>query len=176
VEVLASFEPGFRQFGAWWKQLFGASGGKGPFPATAELTQDLPSFGQGIQEGSGHLFETMVRFDPPEIRLEIGSDWKDLDRLNYLEGKNLDCVEEMAFQAAVSAHVDGGIPVIVMDCGELTERKVGELFFFLELCCGISTCLTGDNSAYNDGVGDYQQNLFRLLGKPENDQSKKNYL
>jgi len=176
VEVLASFEPGFRQFGAWWKQLFGASGGKGPFPATAELTQDLPSFGQGIQEGSGHLFETVVRFDPPEIRLEIGSDWKDLDRLNYLEGKNLDCVEEMAFQAAVSAHVDGGIPVIVMDCGELTERKVGELFFFLELCCGISTCLTGDNSAYNDGVGDYQQNLFRLLGKPENDQSKKNYL
>jgi len=169
VEILASFEPGFCRFGAWWQQLFGASGGKGPFPATAELTQDLPSFGQGIQEGSGHLFETVVRFDPPEIRLEIGSDWKDLDRLNYLEGKNLDYVEEMAFQAAVSAHVDGGIPVIVMDCGELTERKTGELFWFLELCCGISACLLGGNPFGDEGLEDYRQNLFRMLGKPEDD-------
>ena len=169
MEILASFEPGFRQFGAWWKQLFGASGGKGPFQATAELTQDLRSFGQGIQEGSGNLFETVVRFDPPEIRLEIGSDWKDLDRLNYLEGKNLDYVEEMAFQAAVSAHVDGGIPVIVMDCGELTERKTGELFWFLELCCGISACLLGGNPFGHEGLEDYQQNLFRMLGKPEDD-------
>lgn len=167
VEILASFEPGFNRFGAWWRQLFGLSEGKGLFPVTAELTQDLPSFGQGLQEGSGTLFETMVRFDPPELKMEIGSDWKDLDGLNYLEGKTLDYVEENAFQAAVSAHADAGVPVIVMDCGQLTERKVGELFCFLSLCRGISARLMGTDSCCRNGEEAYQQNLFRLLGKPE---------
>ena len=125
VELLESFEPGFRSFGLWWQKLFGESegkAGKGLFPATAELTQDLHSLGQMIQEGRRNLFETMLRFDPPENKMVIGSDWKDLDGLNYLEGKTLDFVEENAFLGTVSAHVDGGVPVIVMDGGVLDGR------------------------------------------------------
>jgi len=169
VEILESFEPGFKQFGCWWQQLFGESEGKkgkGLFPATAELTQDLHSLGQLIQEGRRNLFETMVRFDPPENKMVIGGDWKNLDGLNYLEGKTLDFVDEHAFQAVVAAHVDGGVPVIVMDCGELTEGKVGELFYFFELCCGISAYLLGVNPFNQPGVEAYKQNMFRLLGKP----------
>ena len=169
VEILESFEPGFQMFGAWWQQLFAESegkDGKGLFPATAELTADLHCLGQLIQEGQRNLFETILRFDPPENPPVIGSDWKDLDDLNYLEGKSLDFVEEKAFLGAVSAHVDGGVPVIVMDCGELNDRKVGELFCFLELCCGVSAYLLGVNPFDQPGVENYKQNMFRLLGKP----------
>ena len=169
VEILESFEPGFRTFGLWWQQLFGESegkDGKGLFPATAELTQDLHSLGQMIQEGRRNLFETMLRFDPPENRMVIGSDWKDLDGLNYLEGKNLDFVDENAFLGTISAHTDGGVPVIVMDCGTLDAGKAGELFYFLELCCGVSAYLLGVNPFDQPGVEVYKQNMFRLLGKP----------
>lgn len=170
VEILASFEPGFQYFGLWWQQLFGESegkDGKGLFPVTAELTRDLHSLGQMIQEGRRNLFETMLRFDPPENPVIVGSDWKNLDGLNYLEGKSLGEVEESAFQGTVSAHVDGGVPVIVMDCGELNVRKVGELFYFLELCCGVSAYLLGVNPFDQPGVEAYKQNMFQLLGKPD---------
>jgi glucose-6-phosphate isomerase len=156
-------------FGAWWQQLFGASegkDGKGLFPAAAELTGDLYGLGQMIQEGRRNLFETVMRFDPPENRMVIGSDWKNLDDLNNLEGKNLDFVEETAFQAVVSAHVDGGVPVIVMDCGELNDRKFGELVYFMELACGISAYLLRVNPFVQTGVEFWQQNLLQLLGKP----------
>ena len=169
VELFASFEPGFRQFGLWWQQLFGASegkDGKGLFPATAELPRDLYGLGQLIQGGRRNLFETMVRFDPPEMKYTIGGDWKNLDGLNYLEGKMLDFVEESAFQGAVFAHADAGVPVIVMDCGELNARKVGELFYFLELCCSVSAYLLGVNPFHQPGVEAYKENMFRLLGKP----------
>ena len=169
VEIFESWEPGFRMFGGWWQQLFGESegkDGKGLFPATAELTADLHSLGQMIQEGERNVFETMVRFDAPQQKLTIVSDWKNLDGLNYLEGKTLDFVEEQAFQGTVAAHVDGGVPVITMDCGELTERKVGELFYFLELCCGVSAYILGVNPFNQPGVELYKQNMFQLLGKP----------
>ena len=141
IEILESFEPGFRYFGYWWQQLFGESegkDGKGIFPATAELTADLHSLGQLIQQGQRNLFETMVRFDGPEKESVIGSDWKDPDNLNYLEGKTLDFVDRMAFEGTLAAHEEGGVPVITMDCGELTDRKAGELFYFFQLACGIS--------------------------------------
>ena len=169
IEILESFEPGFKLFGAWWQQLFGESegkAGKGLFPATAQLTTDLHSLGQLIQEGKRNLFETMVRFDPPENKVTIDSDWKDLDGLNYLEGKTLDFVEEKAFLGTVSAHVDGGVPVIVMDCGELNERTLGELFYFMELSCGVSAYLLDVNPFNQPGVEHYKQNMFQLLGKP----------
>ena len=169
IEILESFEPGFKLFGAWWQQLFGESegkAGKALFPATAQLTTDLHSIGQLIQEGKRNLFETMVRFDPPENKVTIDSDWKDLDGLNYLEGKTLDFVEEKAFLGTVSAHVDGGVPVIVMDCGELNERTLGELFYFMELSCGVSAYLLDVNPFNQPGVEHYKQNMFQLLGKP----------
>ncbi len=169
VEIFASFEPGFRMFGGWWQQLFGESegkGGKGIFPATAELTADLHSLGQMIQEGERNLFETMVRFDAPEKKLTIGGDWKNLDGLNYLEGRSLDFVDEKAYLGTVAAHVDGGVPVITMDCGELNARTVGELFYFLELCCGVSAYILGVNPFNQPGVELYKRNMFQLLGKP----------
>ena len=169
IEIFESFEPGFKMFGAWWQQLFGESEGKqgtGLFPATAELTADLHSLGQLIQQGERNMFETMVRFDPPERKLTIMHDLKDLDGLNYLEGKTMDFVDEQAFLGTVEAHVDGGVPVITMDCGELNDAKVGELFFFLELSCAISAYMLGVNPFNQPGVEMYKQNMFGLLGKP----------
>ncbi len=169
VELFESFEPGFRYLGLWWQQLFGESegkDGKGIFPATAELTADLHSLGQMIQDGQRNLFETMIRFAPPEQRHVIGSDVTDLDGLNYLSGKTLDFVDERAYLGTLSAHVDGGVPVITMDCGALDARKVGELFYFLELACGISAYILGVNPFNQPGVEYYKRNMFQLLGKP----------
>ena len=108
----------------------------------------------------------MVRFEAPQQKLTIGSDWKNLDGLNYLEGKTLDFVEENAFLGTVSAHVDGGVPVITMDCGDLDARKVGELFYFLELCAAISAYILGVNPFHQPGTALYKRNMFQLLGKP----------
>lgn len=169
VELLESFEPGFKMFGSWWQQLFGESegkNGKGIFPVTAEFTADLHSLGQMIQQGERNIFETMVRFAPPEKKAVIGGDWKNLDGLNYLEGKTLDFVDEMAFQGTLSAHVDGGVPVITMDMGELNSEKLGEMFYFWELCCGVSAYMLGVNPFNQPGVEHYKRNMFKLLGKP----------
>jgi len=169
IEILESFEPGFKLFGLWWQQLFSESegkDGKGIFPATAELTADLHSLGQLIQEGPRNLFETMIRFDSPTSKIVIGSDWKNLDELNYLEGKTLDFVEEQACIAALNAHADGGVPVLTIDCGALNARTVGELFYFMELCCGISAYILGVSPFDQPGVEIYKHDMFRLLGKP----------
>ena len=169
MEIFESYEPGFKMFGGWWQQLFGESegkDGKGLFPVTAEFTADLHSLGQMIQQGQRNIFETMVRFDPPAALYTIGSDWKNLDGLNYLEGKTLDFVDEKAYLGTVAAHVDGGVPVITMDCGELNDRKVGELFYFLELCCGVSAYILDVNPFNQPGVELYKRNMFQLLGKP----------
>ena len=169
IEIFESFEPGFKMFGGWWQQLFGESEGKegkGIFPVYAELTADLHSLGQMIQQGERNIFETMVRFDAPQQKYTIGGDWKNLDGLNYLEGKTLDFVDEKAYLGTLAAHVDGGVPVITMDCGELNPRKVGELFYFLELCCGVSAYILGVNPFNQPGVEMYKRNMFQLLGKP----------
>lgn len=169
VEILASWEPGFRHFGDWWKQLFGESegkDGKGLFPATAEMTTDLHSLGQMIQSGPRNLFETMIRFAPTQRSYTIGGDWKNLDGLNYLEGKTLDFVEEKACLGTVAAHVDGGVPVINIECNQLNEATVGELIYFFQLCCGISAYILGVNPFDQPGVELYKRNMFSLLGKP----------
>ena len=169
IELLESFEPGFRMMGAWWQQLFGESegkDGKGIFPVTAEFSADLHSLGQMIQQGQRNLFETMVRMDPPEQKHTIAGDHKNLDGLNYLEGKTLDYVDEQAFLGTLEAHVDGGVPVITMDLGKLDDAKLGELFYFFELSCALSAYVLGVNPFNQPGVEHYKRNMFQLLGKP----------
>jgi glucose-6-phosphate isomerase len=169
IEILESFEPGFKMMGGWWQQLFGESegkDGKGIFPVTAEFTADLHSLGQMIQQGERNIFETMVRFDAPDNRSLITADWKNLDGLSYLEGKTLDFVDEQAYLGTLAAHVDGGVPVITMDMGELNDAKLGELFYFFELACGVSAYMLGVNPFNQPGVEFYKRNMFHLLGKP----------
>ncbi len=169
IEILESFEPGFKMMGGWWQQLFGESegkDGKGIFPVTAEFTADLHSLGQMIQQGERNIFETMVRFDAPEQKMTVGSDAKNLDGLNYLSGKTLDFVDEKAFLGTLAAHVDGGVPVITMDMGELNDEKLGEMFYFFELSCGVSAYILGVNPFNQPGVEFYKRNMFQLLGKP----------
>ena len=169
IEILESFEPGFKMMGGWWQQLFGESegkDGKGIFPVSAEFTADLHSLGRMIQQGERNLFETMVRFDAPAQKVVVGGDYKNLDGLNYLEGKTLDFVDEQAFLGTLAAHVDGGVPVVTMDMGELNNEKLGEMFYFFELSCGISAYLLGVNPFNQPGVEFYKRNMFKLLGKP----------
>ena len=169
IELFESFEPGFKMMGGWWQQLFGESegkDGKGIFPATAEFTADLHSLGQMIQEGERNLFETMVRFDAPQQKMTIMEDVKNLDGLNYIAGKTLDFVDEKAYLGTVAAHVDGGVPVISVDCGELDAKKLGEMFYFFELSCGVSAYILGVNPFNQPGVELYKRNMFQLLGKP----------
>ena len=169
MEIMESFEPGYRMMGGWWQQLFGESegkDGKGIFPVSAEFTTDLHSLGQMIQQGERNMFETMIRFDPPAQELVIDGDYKNLDGLNYLEGKTLDFVDEQAFQGTLAAHVDGNVPVITMDMGELNAQKLGEMFYFFELACGISAYMLGVNPFNQPGVEFYKRNMFQLLGKP----------
>lgn len=179
VELFTTFEPGLAALGSWWRQLFAQSEGKedkGLFPATAEFPRGLHSLGQRIQQGSRNLFETMIRFAPPEESKTIGADWKNLDELDYLEGKTLGRVEELAFLGTVCAHVDGGVPVITMDCGPLSEASLGELIYFLELSCAVSAYILGVNPFDQPGVEAYKQSLFRLLGKPGYEDENKNLL
>ncbi len=169
IEILESFEPGFKMMGGWWQQLFGESegkDGKGIFPVTAEFTADLHSLGQMIQQGERNIFETMVRFEAPDHRSMITADWKNLDGLSYLEGKTLDFVDEQAYLGTLAAHVDGGVPVITMDMGELNDAKLGEMFYFFELACGVSAYMLGVNPFNQPGVEFYKRNMFHLLGKP----------
>lgn len=169
IELLCNWEPAARFFGGWWQQLFGESegkDGKGLFPAAAEFTADLHSLGQLIQQGRRNLFETVIRFAPPRKRTMIELDWKNLDGLNYLEGKSLDYVEEQAFQGTLEAHVDGGVPVVLVQADEVCDRTLGELFYFFELSCGISAYMLGVNPFNQPGVEFYKRNMFQLLGKP----------
>ena len=170
IEILESFEPGFKSMGGWWQQLFGESEGKegkGIFPVYGEFTPDLHSLGQMIQQGERNLFETMIRFDAPENPYTIGSDYKNLDGLNYLEGKTLDFVDEQAYRGTLAAHVDGGVPVITVEAGKLDAAKVGELFWFFELACAVSAYTLGVNPFDQPGVEAYKTNMFALLGKEQ---------
>ena len=169
IEILGSYEPNFRYFAGWWQQLFGESegkDGKGIFPATVEFTADLHSLGQMIQEGERNIFETIVRFAPPAKQVEIGLNAKNLDGLNYLKGRTLDFVEEQAFQGTLAAHVDGGVPNIILQADEICADTLGELFYFFELSCGVSAYMLGVNPFNQPGVEFYKRNMFKLLGKP----------
>ena len=169
VELLACFEPSFRFMSEWWKQLYGESegkDGKGLFPASVEFTADLHSMGQYIQEGERVMFETVVRYDKPHGQVVIGEDADNVDGLNFLAGKDLHFVCEQAMRGTRLAHVDGGVPNILIETDTISARSTGELIYFFELACGISGDVLGVNPFNQPGVEAYKKNMFALLDKP----------
>ncbi len=169
IEVLAAYEPSFRFMAEWWKQLYGESEGKdnvGIFPASVDLTADLHSMGQYIQQGERMLQETVVFFDSCRTSLVVPSDDENLDGLNYLAGRELSYVNEKAMEATKAAHIDGGVPVSVLHLDRICEEEVGRLIYFLEFACGVSGYMSGVNPFNQPGVEAYKKNMFHLLGKP----------
>ena len=169
VELLACYEPSFRFFAEWWKQLYGESegkDGKGIFPASVEFTADLHSMGQYIQQGERILMETVVRFEKSQGEFAIPNDPENVDGLNFLSGKNLSFVAEQALRAVTLAHVYGGVPNLRVDLPHRCERGVGQLIYFFEYSCGLSGYLLGVNPFDQPGVEAYKNNMYALLGKP----------
>lgn len=169
VEILASYEPSARFFAEWWKQLYGESegkDGKGLFPASVEFTADLHSMGQYIQEGERIMFETVTRFAAPRGILPIPYDPANVDGLNFLDGKDLAFVAEQAFRGTLLAHVDGGVPNLVVEAERRDAACAGQLIYFFEYACGLSGYLLGVNPFDQPGVEAYKKNMFALLGKP----------
>lgn len=170
TELLASYEPSFRYFAEWWKQLYGESEGKngvGIFPAYVEYNADLHSMGQYIQDGPRTLLETVVRFERPRRNYDIPFVLKDQDKLNYLAGRSLSEVAEVARQAVVNAHVSGGVPNIGLSVKQRDEEGFADLVCFFEMACAISGYMLGVNPFDQPGVEAYKKNMFRMLGKPE---------
>ena len=169
IEILANYHPKLHFLAEWWKQLFGESEGKenlGIFPAAVDFTTDLHSMGQWIQEGERTIFETVISVRQPENKVKIPRDDRDLDGLNYLEGKRVDEVNKMAELGTRIAHVDGGVPNILIEIPELNEKFMGQLIYFFEKACGISGYLLGINPFNQPGVEAYKKNMFALLEKP----------
>lgn len=169
VEVLAAYEPAFRFMGEWWKQLYGESEGKdgvGIFPASVDLTPDLHSMGQYIQDGRRMLQETVVFFDRSKSAVTVPADEANLDGLNYLAGRELSYINEKAMEATKAAHISGGVPVTELRLEKIGEREVGALIYFFEFACGVSGYISGVNPFNQPGVEAYKKNMFHLLGKP----------
>ncbi|BDF68776.1 glucose-6-phosphate isomerase [Oscillospiraceae bacterium] len=169
IEILAGYEPSFRFFGEWWKQLFGESEGKqgkGLFPASVEFTADLHSMGQYIQQGERLMMETVVRFDAARSKITIPDDPENVDGLNFLSGRSLGFVAEQAMRGTILAHVDGGVPNILLTAPGRDERSLGGLIYFFEFACGLSGYLLEVNPFDQPGVEAYKNNMYALLGKP----------
>lgn len=169
IEILANYEPKLHYFTEWWKQLYGESEGKehkGIFPTGVDLTTDLHSMGQYIQEGRRDLFETVINIEETKTDIKIKRDEDDIDGLNFLAGKTMDYVNKQAMQGTIEAHVSGGVPNIILNVKKLNEESMGELIYFFELACGISGKILGVNPFDQPGVEAYKTNMFRLLGKP----------
>lgn len=169
IELLVNYEPSLHYVSEWWKQLFGESEGKdqkGLFPASVDFTTDLHSMGQYVQEGRRDLIETVVQIKKPQIDLTIQEDPANIDGLNFLAGKTMDEVNKKAFQGTVLAHVDGGVPNLVVELDQLNAFTFGEMVYFFEKACGISGLLLGVNPFDQPGVEAYKKNMFALLGKP----------
>ena len=169
IEILVSYEPKLHYMIEWWKQLFGESegkDGKGIFPTGAEFTTDLHSLGQYIQEGKRNLFETVINIEKSSSDIEIQEDGDNLDKLNYLAGKSLDYVNKKAMEGTISAHIDGGVPNIIINMSELNEETLGHLIYFFELAVAMSGNLLGVNPFNQPGVEKYKTNMFKLLKKP----------
>ncbi|MBQ1192664.1 MAG: glucose-6-phosphate isomerase [Lachnospiraceae bacterium] len=169
VEIVANYEPSLHYVSEWWKQLYGESEGKdqkGIFPAAVDLTTDLHSMGQFIQDGSRIMFETVMNIENSRCEVVLEEEPVDLDGLNYLAGKSVDFINKSAMNGTILAHTDGNVPNLMVNIPEQNEFYLGELFYFFEFACGISGYLLGVNPFDQPGVESYKKNMFALLGKP----------
>ena len=169
IEIVCNFQPKLHYFAEWWKQLYGESEGKdqkGIFPAACDFTTDLHSMGQWIQQGERSIFETVISVETPNEKLRFPHDDENLDGLNFLEGKRVDEVNKMAELGTRLAHVDGGVPNILVNVPELNAYYLGQLIYFFEKACGISGLLEEVNPFNQPGVEAYKKNMFALLNKP----------
>lgn len=169
TEILVNYNPKLHFFGEWWKQLYGESEGKdqkGIFPASVDLTTDLHSMGQFIQDGARIMFETVMNVEKSRSTVELKEEPVDLDGLNYLAGKDMDFVNKSAMNGTILAHTDGNVPNLMVKIPEQNEFYLGELFYFFEFACGVSGYILGVNPFNQPGVESYKRNMFALLGKP----------
>ena len=175
IELFVSYEPGLQYMAEWWKQLFGESEGKdekGLFPASVNFTTDLHSMGQYVQEGRRLFIETVLQVKKPQLERTIQEDAEDNDGLNFLAGKTMDEVNKKAAIGTALAHIDGGVPNLLIELDELNEFAFGELVYFFEKACAISGTLLGVNPFDQPGVEAYKKNMFALLGKPGFEEEK----
>ena len=176
IEIVCNFQPKLHYFAEWWKQLYGESEGKdekGIFPAACDFTTDLHSMGQWIQQGERSIFETVISVETPNEKLLFPHDDENLDGLNFLEGKRVDEVNKMAELGTRLAHVDGGVPNILVSVPELNAYYLGQLIYFFEKACGISGLLEEVNPFNQPGVEAYKKNMFALLNKPGYEEESK---
>ncbi len=169
IEIVANYEPSLHYVSEWWKQLYGESEGKdqkGIFPAAVDLTTDLHSMGQFIQDGQRTMFETIINLEKSSHEIILEEEEIDLDGLNYLAGKSVDFINKSAMNGTRLAHTDGGVPNLIVNLPEQNEVSLGELFYFFEFACGISGYILGVNPFDQPGVESYKNNMFALLGKP----------
>ncbi len=169
VEITANYEPSLHYVAEWWKQLYGESEGKdrkGIFPAAVDLTTDLHSLGQFIQDGTRIMFETVINVEEPVSNVTIGDDPEDIDGLNYLAGKTMDFVNKSAMNGTILAHTDGEVANFMINVPKQDEYSLGQLFYMYEFACGVSGYMLGVNPFNQPGVESYKANMFALLGKP----------
>ena len=169
IEILCNFHPKLHYIAEWWKQLYGESEGKdnkGIFPAAVDLTTDLHSMGQWIQDGERTIFETVISVEEPVHKVIVPTDEENLDGLNFLAGKRVDEVNKMAELGTQLAHVDGGVPNVKITIPAVTPYYIGQLFYFFEKACGISGYMLDVNPFNQPGVEAYKKNMFALLNKP----------
>lgn len=169
VEIVANYEPSLHYVSEWWKQLYGESEGKdqkGIFPAAVDLTTDLHSMGQFIQDGARIMFETVINVEESQAEVVLKEEEVDTDGMNYLAGKNVDFVNKSAMNGTMLAHTDGQVPNLKVNIPEQNAYYLGQLFYFFEFACGVSGYLLGVNPFNQPGVESYKKNMFALLGKP----------
>ena len=168
TEIIVNYEPCLQYFGEWWKQLYGESegkDGKGLYPSSVNFSTDLHSLGQYIQDGQRMLFETVINVENPRKDVTLQEEASDLDGLNYLAGKTMDFVNKKAFEGTILAHVDGGVPNVVVNMPSIDAYNMGRMIYFFEKACGVSGYLLGVNPFDQPGVEEYKKNMFALLGK-----------
>ena len=170
IELMASYEPTMHYFIEWYKQLFGESEGKnlkGIFPAGVDYTTDLHSMGQLVQDGKRNIFETVINIQNPRTFIKVPKIEDSMDKLDFLEDKEFDYINEKAFQGVFKAHIEGEVPTICINLKETKEYYVGQLIYFFEKACAISGYLLGVNPFEQPGVEAYKKNVNYLLGKGE---------